>query len=116
MMGALVWRAGRAGNEKARRVLSGCRVGSGAGRVGQGASGISLAHGGHEGGHFFCAFDALEGLPLWPCGFHAGRHIDGQRQPALDVVVIKDIVISKRYRGLGYNSKMLYSLLTHSIH
>ena len=36
MMGALVWRAGRAGNEKARRVLSGCRVGSGAGRVGQG--------------------------------------------------------------------------------
>ena len=45
--------------------------------------GMSLAHGGHESSHFFCAFDALEGLPLWPRGFHAGRHIDGQRQPAL---------------------------------
>lgn len=32
-----------------------------------------------------------------------------------DVVVIKDIVISKKYRGLGYSSKMLFSLLTHCL-
>ena len=46
-----------------------------------------------------------------------GRKLIGQafftRQE--DVVVIKDIVISKQYRGLGYSSKMLYSLLTYCL-
>lgn len=32
-----------------------------------------------------------------------------------DVVVIKDIVISPEYRGLGYSSKILYSILTYSV-
>lgn len=32
-----------------------------------------------------------------------------------DVVIIKDIVISTKYRGLGYSSKILYSILTYCL-
>lgn len=32
-----------------------------------------------------------------------------------EVVIIRDIVVSKKYRGIGYSQKLLYSILTHAI-